>query len=235
MTTKKSNDPASGAAPQESAGILEHFDSLGDNCEFAFAQKRFGVDKSSLLRWAVTPFSALLSGLENRFEGLYQFERLTCTSDGMVREGRYGFFFHSKMRSRMEDGKREFLLDEQGRRAVWEEESQKIGYLKVKLLALLDRAGAIFIYKRNAGLTEDMMTGLRDALLRYNGHNLLMVIEVASDPYPAGDVRRAAPGLIRATLDRFAPYDRAYDVSGDLWLEICRKALVLRDKEQAEE
>src|SRR5271157_3057267 len=82
MTTKKSNDPASGAAPRESAGILEHFDSLGDNCEFAFAQKRFGVDKSSLLRWAVTPFSALLSGLENRFEGLYQFERLTCTSDG---------------------------------------------------------------------------------------------------------------------------------------------------------
>ncbi len=47
-------------------------ESIGRNCEFAFLQRRCGVEPISLLRWSGAPTSGLIEALENRFEGLLE-------------------------------------------------------------------------------------------------------------------------------------------------------------------
>ena len=62
-----------GAAAAEAgspADIMMQFMSLGQNCEFGFAQRAFGAEPMDLLRWASTPLPVLLDLLRNRFAGI---------------------------------------------------------------------------------------------------------------------------------------------------------------------
>lgn len=50
--------------------LVARFESLGDNCEFGFVQRRSGVEDGGLLRWAVSPPEALLKAIRSRFSGV---------------------------------------------------------------------------------------------------------------------------------------------------------------------
>src|SRR5204863_9239756 len=65
-------DGSSAATPLgPEAAALSRFDSLGENCELALAQRHYGVELPlSLLRWAGTTYENVARGLECRFEGL---------------------------------------------------------------------------------------------------------------------------------------------------------------------
>ena len=41
--------------------LLNSFESLGDNCEFGFVQRKFGTEPAGLLRWAIASPAALVA------------------------------------------------------------------------------------------------------------------------------------------------------------------------------
>lgn len=51
---------------------LQRFESLGDNCEFAFFLRESGYDEGSLFRWTlIKNYHALLKLIESDFADLY--------------------------------------------------------------------------------------------------------------------------------------------------------------------
>jgi hypothetical protein len=203
------------------AATLDAFESLGDNCEFGFVQRKNGVDPGGLLRWSVANPEALANAMEDRFSHLYSFDELTPSSDDMVCDGSYGLFFHSRMRSEIVEGKRVFKASEAKRQEIHAEELLKIRYLAEKLLRQLESAAKIFVYKRNAGLSAATTVKLHELIIGFNPRNALLVVTTGDTPGLVTDLGR---GLLSGCIDRFAPYHQAQDVSYDSWLEICTRA-----------
>lgn len=195
------------------------FESLGDNCEFGFVQRKSGVEDGGLLRWAISPPDALSAAIENDFAHVFEFENLVPSSPRMVRDLGSGLAFHSAMHS--ENG--QFLLEEPERRKIWKDEYEKISYLSYKLLKTLNEGQKILVYKRNSGLSLEDIQPLAEAI-RKKGTCRLLYVE--ADPQgPVGKVRQVSETLFIGTIDKFAPYIAASDCSYDVWNEIIQDML----------
>ena len=74
-------DGSSTAMPlKPEAKALSAFESLGEDCELALAQRHYGVELPlSLLRWSGTTYENVARGLECRFEGLGDSATTTVT------------------------------------------------------------------------------------------------------------------------------------------------------------
>jgi hypothetical protein len=205
--------------------ILSAFCSLGDNCEFGFVQRKFGVEPGDLLRWALASPKAVAAGLKDRFRGIYIYDQLVASADDMVHDKSYDIQFHSKLRSERVEGGRRYIAPESERHAIHRDELPKIQHLARKLLEQLESADKIFVYKRNSRVTDGEIDELREQLRAYNPRNLLLLVGT-HDKLP-GSVWLSGTGLLMASIDRLAPYDHADDVSYNIWLEICEKAYAL--------
>jgi hypothetical protein len=214
--------------------LLEKFESLGDNCEFGFLQRKFGLEPGGLLRWAISSPSALSLGLGDRFANTFLFDNLLPSADDMVRDNAYGIYFHSMMRSNMRDGVREFRDNVEKRQAIYKDEYEKIRYLTSKLIEQLEDATKIFVYKRNSGVSCEAIVDLKNKLTNFNSRCVLFVVSQNMSGVPVGHVSEHSPGLLIGAIDRFAPYERADDISADVWLELCEKAAALASVSQSE-
>ena len=208
-------------APDDAA-LLSQFESLGDNCEFGFVQKRAGVVGSSLLRFCATPIFQLLRGLDNGFEGLADGDGITLATDGppgaddyQVWIGGYGLHYHTLVRP-----------DERDAGSVLAAEQEKIRHKLSKLLADLRGCERIFVVKQNYELQPGEVWALWLALQRYGANTLLWVRADPSCRKPTVDVMR--PGLLRGTIGRFAGYACATESDDLAWHELCREARRLR-------
>jgi hypothetical protein len=120
-------------------GIIGHFDSLGQNCEFGFIQAANHFGEGSLLSFAlVDSANAVIRLLEQRMEGLYARDRLAPIGDGpLVRDRHYGIAFHSRIY--VHDG---VPMPEAGRDAAYADDLSKITYLVEKCNASCASPGA---------------------------------------------------------------------------------------------
>ena len=209
------------ASPSE---IFADFEGLGDNCEFGFVGHHFGHDQSSLLRWAASRPGALIAALRERFSGLYEMQNLRPIWTTMVADARYDLHFHSKLISRDVDGALEFVHEPAERERIHAEEFEIIERRRARLLASLESARRIFVYKINSPLPEALVRDLVEAVAAYNSANALLLVEQGPD---AGKVTCLSPNLTRATIDRLAPYPEADKASFDAWLNICERARVI--------
>lgn len=76
--------------------MFNEYVSLGSNCEVAFQLDRVApLRRKHLFDWKVTPLSALLDLLENRFAGIAE-SVVPGEHDGMTMDARYGFQFHNQ-------------------------------------------------------------------------------------------------------------------------------------------
>jgi SAM-dependent methyltransferase len=205
--------------------LLSGFESIGDNCEFGYVQRNYGAERGGLLRWAISAPDSLTIGLKDRFARLYEYDQLLPVADGMVIDRFYGFHFHSRMRSHVVDGERRFIAGEEERRAIYSDEFEKVQFLKNRLLALLEQADKLLVFKRNFLVPDELAAKIRDLLFAYNPRNVLLLVGTY-DKAP-GTVWHVGPGLLKASIDRFAPYYKAEDSFYERWLEICRKAYAL--------
>lgn len=196
---------------------ISRFESLGDNCEFGFVQRHLGVDPGGLLRWATTGPHLLPGLIRSEFDGIYHFENLTPSSRDMVRDAGSGVFFHSRMTST--DGV--FDHSEAERRAIHGEEIGKIRYLVAKLLAAL-REGRVFVLKHNRGLDVALVDSIAAAIAERGPGWLLNV--TAQGELPVGEVAFVGRNVFTARVDRLAPYDKADDVSYEVWTGILARA-----------
>ena len=198
---------------------LERFESLGDNCEFGFFERVCGREVGSLLRWAITPPDALVNGLRSRFSGLYDFDYLTPHTDGMVRDTRSGFIFHSQLLSK----NKEFIQNEQKRREIHRVEWEKINYLSNKLIESMSLK-KIFVYKRKERIPESTAKDIADAIASLGPSTLLVVTDLGEMDF--GQVKHVSDNLYIGRIDKFAPYHQADDLSVTIWTSIVQNAAV---------
>ena len=64
--------------------VMLQFCSLGDNCDFAAAQRAYQAEPLDLFRWARTPFVSLIRLLDNDFNGLADIKVTRLQSDYRV-------------------------------------------------------------------------------------------------------------------------------------------------------
>jgi hypothetical protein len=201
--------------------IALKFESIGENCEFGLFQRRCDAEPLGLLRFSSTFLRNLITGIDNGFEGLGDLEDIDPRLEGaprkeyMIHEQKFGLVYHT------------FVYE--GQRSAWlmrEQESARLKFLRRKFMEELESTDKIFIYKFNAGVSEEEILPLYMALNRYSDATLLWVVPVERDR-PAGTVEVVMPGLLKGYIDRFAPDDNAHDLSFDGWLRVCANASVL--------
>jgi len=201
--------------------IAMRFESLGENCEFGLFQRRCDSEPLGLLRFSSTFIRNLIRGIENGFDGLGAIEDIDPRLEGgarkeyMIHEKKFGLVYHT------------FVYE--GERSIWlmrEQEAARLKFLLRKFMEELTVAEKIFVYKRDAMVSEEEILPLCMALNRYGDNTLLWVMPAESDR-PAGTVEVVRPGLLKGYIDRFAPDDNAHDFSFDGWLRICANACVL--------
>lgn len=197
----------------ENGDLVSQFESLGDNCEFGFVQRHSGVEPGGLLRWTVSPPEVLANALEQRFEGIYEFDNLTPFAPKMVNDRKSGLKFHSKMTST--DGV--FDHDEGARREIHEAEVGKIAYLRDKLNSLLESGEKTFIYKCNAGVSDALVERLASVISSRGKSRFLYV---SADPEKAGTVEVRNGSFAKGYVTRFAPYTAANDIDFDSWIQM---------------
>lgn len=176
------------------------------------------MPRCGLLRWAISKPEPLIRLIQSEGENLYLFENLSPSAPRMVRDAATGIAFHTKMFS--ENGK--FLDDDATRRKIWENEREKIGYLKQKLFEDIRSGSKVFVYKCSDLASEGDALKLAQAL-REKGKAPLIWVRLEDDR-PVGEVRHHADNLYFGSVDRFAHYSQASNVSIEAWQALLHNA-----------
>ena len=169
--------------------IALQFESLGENCEFGLFQRQCDSEPLGLLRFSSTFMRNLIRGIENGFQGLGAAEDIDPRLEGgprkeyMIHEKKFGLVYHT------------FVYE--GQRSIWlmrEQESARLKFLLRKFVEELQLGEKIFVYKRNAPVTEEEILPLHMALNTYGDNTLLWVVPRGTGP-PRRDGRSRHAGL----------------------------------------
>lgn len=207
-----------GPAP-DVRGIVEQFESLGDNCEFGLVQRRFEAEPLGLLRWSGTEPEQIIAAVAARFDGVGERQNLCISSwengEYKVSDRRYGMVSHTFIYEAAFD--RDSFIEQQMRR---------IRILKKKLLQEMVRGDKLLVYK-SPDITPDQARRLCDAC-RDVGPSTLLVVRPADEDHAAGSVEQAAAGLLLGYLDRMPPIeDIENGLSLDCWETLMVSAYAL--------
>jgi hypothetical protein len=215
-------------------GWISRFESLGANCEFGFVLRQCGIEGSALFRWSEMFSIATVTALIARdFSGIYEWDHLAPFNAGMLLDHGCGMAWHSLIKSEIitpgapaEAGNFRFLASEAERRRIWSIESKRMAFLAGKLRAELAAGGRIYVYRPSIyeTLSGDALAALFAALNR-GARNALLAVTVAGAGDEPGTLKVLQPGLMHGVIDRFAPGNRAGDVSLRGWVYLCRAAL----------
>ena len=212
-------DGSSVATPLEpEAKALSAFDTLGEDCELALAQRHYGVELPlSLLRWSGTTYENVARGLECRFEGLGDPATTTVawTELDYRVQTPYLRLHTTVIERRDEDGVAELL----------HHGCATLRLLRRKLLRDITDARRIFVFKSASpgfGLAE--MRRLHAAMRAIGPASLLCVTQ--NDRAEACRVEMLADGLYAGRLERFVvpfgPFDE--------WAALCSETLKLHHR-----
>lgn len=200
--------------------LMSHFESLGDNSEFALVQRHCGAEPIGLLRYSGITLDSLIRGLMEEFEALDVQEDLELTLSGerreyVLRHRRYGLTFRTSQ-----------YADKIGEGELMVKQLEHLGLLRRKFLEDLRSGDKIFLVKRNDPLSEQDVLPLHAALNRFAANTLLFVTPADVTHLP-GTVERLLPSLLRGNIDKFAPQDDPTGLSLAVWLRICVNAFLL--------
>lgn len=212
-------DAAPAAPPLQPSDLVQAFESIGDNCEFGLVQRYCGAEPLGLFRFSSARIEDLVHALDTDFSeygGADDLEVLVAVTGRLYcRSRRYGFAYHTS----------DFVATTQPA-AIHRREVGKVAYLKRRLLE--DLAGGEKILVRKGG-AEDGPAAV-DALaraVRRHGPARLLSVRAARNAAEAGTVTRRDETLMLGRVRRFAPYETAYDIDLESWLDLCRNAHAL--------
>lgn len=206
---------------------VEWLESLGDNCEIGFVFDRIGHKNGGLFRWTSMNPKSLLAALQARFEHLYEYENLTPSYNDMVGESRYNIFWHTEMFSHIVEGQRVFRVNEDERRAIYEQEVLKRRALVDKFLQRLTSGQAIFVIKANGGIAPELLAAIESELaaMTQRARFQLLYLRLARDGEAPGTLTKLTPRRWEGLVSFFAPYDRADQYDFASWHTILAKLL----------
>ena len=225
-TGSRSHEPVAASAIPTAPDIADHdiadrelmlmFESIGDDCEFGFVQRRAGAEPLGLLRFSGIEPDMLIEALQARFHGIADPANLRVEFD---RDLDQHYIYDTRYRS-------SYLLfvrdDAMSREELRRREAVKLRVLRDMLIRNFENGARICVLKNSDGLREDQARRVFAALRGY-GPATLMWVAVADAGHPPGTVEWAGAGLLRAWIDHLAPRSDP-QASSAMWLPICRRA-----------
>lgn len=193
--------------------IMMRFCSLGNNCEFGAAQRKFGAEPIDLFRWAATNYKILLTLIENRFEGIGDPENIvvkaTSSGEPYVKNTRYNFVWHA-------------FADKDATGAdIKSREVKRLPFLARKLIEEISEGDRMFVIKAPPWDKLDLASAaaLRTAMMSYGGNPTLMFVD---DGAEKPSVERVAPQLLHGHVTKFADQeDVIRETRAGDWLALC--------------
>lgn len=201
-------------SPDPRRNLLLGFCSLGGNCEFGLAQRRFKAEPIDLLRWASTPSDVLIRLLRERFERIGDPDEIDVyvspSGEYHIRHKRYLFAWHSWSNGR--ETTPENLLAR---------EVKRLPYLSNKLADDMADGARIFVVKRT-DMTSEIAKEILAAMHAYGRSTLMYVTEGKLG------VTREDDHLLHAMIPKFADETNVPEtVAANDWLEACQQARAL--------
>lgn len=202
---------------------MQHFESVGDNCECGLVQRHWGAEPLALFRFSNIKMPALLRGLDMKFCGLgeeqslrpyYDIPGVNGRREIMINDDTFDYFYHTNIH--------------EGDKSLEETAQLNSRILKRMRLYFVDNlthANRIFVHK---------MTNTRPSLanilpmffaLRRWGPNTLLWVLPEDDLHAAGTTEIITEGLILGYVDKLSNLLVEHDVSYDRWLEVLDNAL----------
>ena len=213
-------EAAPSADTSDDMRVMASFESLGFNCEFGIAQRRFNVEPLGLLRFGYIPLHLLVRGLAERFEGVgapqnTKLEPVWRTEYG-VSDTRYNLRTHTEIHTTSGAD-----FDQ-----LFARQCQRMRFLARKLLEDLQAGERIFLFQRYERLSDDEILILADRLAAYNPANRLLCVRLADDAHPACSIEWLGTRVAVGYIGQFSSWQNVgQHVSPGAWLALCRAAL----------
>ena len=187
-----------------------NFISMGNNCEFGFAQRAHGAEPINLWRWANVELGVAVQAMKARFADIGNPDHITVDPrpGGRYhpRHAIYPFGWHVWTAPGV-------TPDE-----VLRGETKRLPRVAEGLMDDLASGDRIFVFKRSE-FPPHVVTLLRDAARQYGSPTFLLVTEGA----PVSVVKR--DGFLFGTIPAFAdPADVPRTTDAASWLALCRMA-----------
>ena len=211
---------------RDETDLVMRFESCGDNCEFGLLQRKVGVERMALLRYAgVADVFALADAIGNRFEGFAEGDALHIHPFGpewMAAIPAQRMNFHTGR-----------IIADIAEDRIRTEERRKLQFLAQKFIDDIEDGVKIFVYRtlRDGRGGPDGMKGM-DRLfeaMRTIGPARLLWVNEADDAHPAGSVREVRDGLYHGYVERLAPHHDAFANDPEGWLKLLAAAAELID------
>jgi hypothetical protein len=192
------------------------FQSLGEDCEFSFIQRRFGAEPLEMLRFTATTLDQLIAGFKDKFATIgdpaHTYIKVTAKQELWLRNRRHGFEAHVfKKRAEIDLP------------AFEAQQCQRLQFLRRNFFEDIEDGTPIFVYKRRTAVDPAQVRQLH-GLIRAIGPATLLWVVQQDDAHPPGFVEQIGAGFLQGYIDEFTPYGRAAYGSKDVWLTICRNA-----------
>ncbi len=214
-------------APAAFGPLMSAFESLGDDCEFGFVQRHFGIEPLGIFRFAgAGDLSNLLYLLSIDLKGLGDPGSLAANHSNarIYRPGEPDLIIDEFL---MHDPKLRFGYHtwrgpaDAPEAVARQENEQKLRYLRRKFLEDLEDGEKIWLLKD--ATRQDLHEAFAfHAVLNRRGRNKLFWITRTIEGRPAGSVEWIGPDLLRGYSDQ--PHGDAQRFWPDSWLELCRNA-----------
>ncbi|MCJ2081388.1 hypothetical protein [Methylobacterium sp. J-090] len=198
------------AAPIEA--LATTFESLGNNCEFGLVQRYCGAEPLGLFRFSSVDHDALIHALDTDFRHYGapdDIEILVAVTGRLyVRSRRYGFAYNTSD-----------FVETTAPESIHRREVGKVAYLKRRLLEDLADGEKILVRKGDSGAQADALA----RAVRRHGSGTLLNVRAAEAGESAGRVDER-DGWLAGRVRRFAPYETAYEIDLESWVDLARDA-----------
>ncbi len=218
--------------PLTIAQILGQFDSLGGGrldgdkdrgygCEFGLIQRDAGIEPLSLLRWTTVAPHSVIRLLERRMEGVGDLETLRVS---LTKSDEWSFVDYSyEIACNHTNMFGASVTEAVARKNI----SKRQQFLGRKLIADLEEASKIFVYRAlGEPLPDDVLDRLFTAVRAY-GPNTLLYVRTADDVAEPFTVRWAKPGLMIGYIDWFRDGEKSHSANVAGWRRVCTESFHL--------
>jgi len=198
--------------------LMLQFESLGDNCELGLVQRKVGAEPLGLFRFAGAPLRHILRAMDARFAGLAdpQYIRLQPENgEFMVRLTKYDFIYHADVK-----------IGEADPETLHRQQIRTVRFLADKLIADLEAAEKIVVFRQNEPLSAIDLIDLRMALAKFGPNTLLWVTEACAG-HPPGSVDVVDQRLMVGYIPRLAARENVPDFDPVPWMTVLRRAWML--------